>query len=64
MFRFLVDNLKWLDQWEKQMMQREISREEFLTQSIDEGLRVTITSTIELTKYLLKECQFKFVFNF
>lgn len=35
----------------------------FLTRSTSKGLRVTIKSTIELSKYLLNDCGFKYVFT-
>lgn len=36
-----------------------ISKEEFLTTSTANGLRVTLNSTVDLTNYLLKDCRFK-----
>ncbi|KAF0758690.1 DDE-1 domain-containing protein [Aphis craccivora] len=55
------DNFKWLDNWKDQLNKQNISKEEFLTKSTADGLRVTIRSTIELSKYLLEECKFKYV---
>jgi len=59
--KILEENLKWLDNWEEQMIHKKISNQEFLTQSTIDGLRVTINSTIQLSKYLLEECKFKYV---
>lgn len=53
--------MNWLNSWEANITNGHILPEEFLTQSTAEGLRVTITSTIELTKYLLDECNFSYV---
>jgi len=38
-----------------------VSSDEFLTQQAADGLRVTIKSSIELSKYLLDNCNFSFV---
>lgn len=62
--KILEENLKWLDNWEEQMIHKKISNQEFLTQSTADGLRVTINSTIQLSKYLLEECKFKYVLTF
>jgi len=43
------------------MTDNKISKEEYLTVSTSEGLRVTLHSTIELTKYLLNDCNFSYV---
>jgi len=40
-----------------------MSKDEFLTKSTADGLRVTIRSTIELSTYLLEECKFKYVLS-
>jgi len=46
------------------MIHKKISNQEFLTHSSADGLRVTINSTIQLSKYLLEECKFKYVLTF
>jgi len=38
------------------MIDGSIGPEEFLTKQTAQGLRVTITSTIDLSKYLLETC--------
>lgn len=38
-----------------------INPEEFLTNQTAEGLRVTLNSTIDLSKYLLESCSFTYV---
>jgi len=52
--------MKWLDSWESKVTDGLISSNEFLTQQTAEGLRVTIKSTIELSKYLLDKCNYSF----
>jgi len=50
-----------LDSWESKVIDGLVSSNEFLTQQTAEGLRVTIKSSIELSKYLLDKCNFSFV---
>lgn len=59
--RVLASFLHWLNKWEREVMAGKISRENFLTQQTAAGLRVTILSALELTRYLLKECGFTYV---
>lgn len=40
-----------------------INPEEFLTNQTAEGLRVTLNSTIDLSKYLLESFSFTYVLN-
>lgn len=61
MIQVLEDNLKWLIVWEDCVTNKIIPEEEFLTRSTSEGLRVTMTSTLELTQYLLNDCGFQYV---
>jgi len=43
------------------MIDGSIGPEEFLTKQTAQGLRVTITSTIDLSKYLLETCGYDYV---
>jgi len=43
------------------MIDGSIGSEEFLTKQTAQGLRVTITSTIDLSKYLLETCGYDYV---
>jgi len=43
------------------MVAGSICPKEFLTTSTVEGLRVTISSTIDLSKYLLESCGYEYV---
>lgn len=52
--------MDWLDQWENMLLDRTISEDQFLTKTTTEGLRVTVSSTIELSSYLLSK-GFKYI---
>ncbi|KAH8038930.1 hypothetical protein HPB51_004042 [Rhipicephalus microplus] len=52
---------KWLDEWEQEVVNGDILKDIFLTPSTAEGLRVTLKSVLELSRYLLTECNFKYV---
>lgn len=43
------------------MIKGQITQDEFLTQTTAEGLRVTLRSTIEMSRYLLEKCNFTYV---
>jgi len=43
------------------MLSGKITPEEFLTSQTAQGLRVTISSTIDLSTYLLKSCGYEYV---
>lgn len=38
-----------------------INKDQFLSSSTGEGLRVTLFSTMDMVKYLLNKCNFKYV---
>jgi len=40
-----------------------LSEDEYLTKNTSDGLRVTIKSTLELSKYLLKDCGYSYVLS-
>ncbi|KAE9522345.1 hypothetical protein AGLY_017257 [Aphis glycines] len=48
--QILENAMKWLDSWESKVIDGLISSNEFLTQQTADGLRVTIKSSIELSK--------------
>lgn len=60
-FEELESFLKWLNDWEEDVKARRINPKNFLSQTTAEGLRVTVLSTIQLSNYLLKKCDFKYV---
>ncbi|KAH9374788.1 hypothetical protein HPB48_000452 [Haemaphysalis longicornis] len=59
--RVLASFLHWLNMWEKEAASGKIARASFLTDQTAEGLRVTVLSALELSRYLLKSCGFKYV---
>lgn len=48
-----------MDDWEERLLAVQIQPSEFLTSSVAEGLRVTITSMMNLATNLLKKNNFK-----
>ncbi|KAF0704077.1 Uncharacterized protein FWK35_00031278 [Aphis craccivora] len=57
----LEESISWLNDWESHVIKGNIKKDEFLTNSTANGLRVTMKSTIDLSKYLLETCGFKYV---
>uniref|UniRef100_A0A2S2PSU5 Transposable element P transposase-like RNase H C-terminal domain-containing protein n=1 Tax=Schizaphis graminum TaxID=13262 RepID=A0A2S2PSU5_SCHGA len=57
----LNEGKQWLDSWESNYDDGNITADEFLTHQTAEGLRVTIQSYIDITLYLLDECNFSYV---
>jgi hypothetical protein len=54
--------LNYLGKWEKMVVDGQITKNQFLTKSTTEGLRVTILSTIQLSQCLLS-CGFHYVLS-
>jgi len=50
-----------MNDWEKQLINGQIKKSEFLTDSTACGLRVTIQSTLDLSKYLNSCWNFKYL---
>lgn len=59
----LKQSLVWLDDWENHLSEGHITKQQFLTNNTAESLRITLTSTIDLTVYLLEECEFKYILS-
>lgn len=57
----MSEAIVWLDEWESNVSKGLIEEKYSLTRQTYEGLRITIQSTIDLVKYLLYECDFKYV---
>lgn len=57
----MSEAIVWLDEWESNVSKGLIEEKYFLTRQTYEGLRITIQSTIDIVKYLLYECDFKYV---
>lgn len=58
--KVLKTTLIWLDEWETNFINGKITSNEFLIKSTSDGLRISIKSTIELSKYLLDEVKLKY----
>lgn len=61
LLQILECSLKFLHDWEEAFTKGLISEKEILSKGTLEGLRVTLQSTIQLSKYLLEECNFNYV---
>lgn len=59
----LLDAISVLDDWERRVKTHEISELHFLTKQTAEGLRVTLHSTIDWTKYLKSKYDIQQVFT-
>uniref|UniRef100_A0A2S2NYW9 Transposable element P transposase n=1 Tax=Schizaphis graminum TaxID=13262 RepID=A0A2S2NYW9_SCHGA len=62
-FDVLEDTYAWLNSWENCVKNKLISEDEYLTKNTSDGLRVTIKSTIELSKYLINDCGYSYVLS-
>ena len=51
------EGIKWLDDWERVTT----NKEEFLSSSTAQGLRVSLHSTLHLCNELLNHCNFKYI---
>lgn len=67
-FVFLIFNIqvlqstpKWLDNWEQQVVDKLIKPEHFLTSNTAEGLRITLTSSIQICCYLKEKYNMNYV---
>jgi len=59
--QFLKECLEWLNEWELKEKKGLITSDEFLTRETSEGLRVTITSTIQICEYLINNFGFEYI---
>jgi len=50
--QILQNTLEWLNEWELRVINNKIKPEHFLTNNTAEGLRVTLTSILEICTYL------------
>uniref|UniRef100_A0A2S2PUB1 Transposable element P transposase-like RNase H C-terminal domain-containing protein n=1 Tax=Schizaphis graminum TaxID=13262 RepID=A0A2S2PUB1_SCHGA len=57
----LQESLLWLNDWKLKVQTGEVHQDKFLSDNTAEGLRVTLNSTIDITKYLIKEFNFSYV---
>lgn len=57
----MKEGIAFLDSWESEVKNGEISGKDFLTQETAEGLRVTLHSIIEIIEYLHSVCGLSYV---
>jgi len=57
----LQESLLWLNDCELKVQTGEVHQNKFLSDNTAEALRVTLISTIDITKYLIKEFNFSYV---
>lgn len=57
----LQSTLKWLDDWEQRVVDKLIKPEHFLTSNTAEGLRITLTSSIQICCYLKEKYNMNYV---
>lgn len=55
--------MEWLDNWENEYKSGKIHKNEFLTESTSNGLRVTVKSTLDLCSYLITQHNFKYLLS-
>lgn len=54
-------SLTWLNEWDNNLSKGYINKNECLTKTTIEGLRISLESTLDLSHYLLNECNFRYV---
>lgn len=57
----LQSTLKWLDSWEQRVLEKLIKPDHFLTNNTAEGLRVTLTSSMQICSYLKEKYDMHYV---
>lgn len=57
----ILASLYWLNKLGGQVLAGRIHRAHFLIEQTSAGLRVTVLSALELTRYLFKDCGFKYI---
>lgn len=60
-FKILEDSLRWLNEWQSAVVERNITAEEFLTVETSRGLRISLQSTMDLCRYLIDKFDFKYL---
>ncbi|XP_043283154.1 uncharacterized protein [Venturia canescens] len=60
-FKVLQDTLQWLNDWQSDVLAGKLSSDEFLTQDTSTGLRLSLTSTMDMCVYLINKFDFKYL---
>uniref|UniRef100_A0A2S2NJ01 Transposable element P transposase n=1 Tax=Schizaphis graminum TaxID=13262 RepID=A0A2S2NJ01_SCHGA len=56
-------SIKWLDDWEMALKEGEITEEEFLPPNTSQGLRITMSSMLDMSLYLIDKFDFKYILS-
>ncbi|XP_033211785.1 uncharacterized protein LOC117169483 isoform X2 [Belonocnema kinseyi] len=59
--QIIKESLEWLSEWENNQLKGLIHADEFLTKETAHGLRLTLTSTMDLCHYLIDKYDFKYL---
>jgi len=59
--QILQRSLDWLNSWESNLEAGKIESQDFLIKSTSEGLRVTLTSSIDFSDYLRDKYNFNYL---
>lgn len=59
--QILQNTLEWLNEWEQRVIDNKIKPKHFLTNNTAEGLRVTLTSTLEICTYLKEKYGIQYI---
>ena len=59
----LENSLVWLNEWEGRVKNGSLTADNFLASQTAEGLRMTLKSTLDLSKYLLQDLKMEAVFT-
>ncbi|CAH1736906.1 unnamed protein product [Aphis gossypii] len=57
----LKEAFAFINEWESNLKNQLITKNDFLTQMTADGLKITLKSTMDLVDYLLNECNYKYV---
>ncbi|CAI6368522.1 unnamed protein product [Macrosiphum euphorbiae] len=60
-YKILQNTLEWLNEWEQRVIDNKIKPKHFLTNNTSEGLRVTLTSTLEICTYLKEKYGIQYI---
>ncbi|KAL5245800.1 hypothetical protein ACI65C_013168, partial [Semiaphis heraclei] len=57
----LKEAFEFINEWESNLKNQLINKDDFLTTTTADGLKITLKSTIDLIDYLLDDCNYKYV---
>ncbi|XP_008178271.1 uncharacterized protein LOC103307771 [Acyrthosiphon pisum] len=59
----IKSSINWLDDWEMALKEGEITEEEFLPPNTSQGLRITMSSMLDMSLYLIDKFDFKYILS-